>query len=155
LTAIRRKAYYAAVAGAKLRGIVGQLRHLTRRAAGLAIAAATFTAVTGCDQPAPSPAVHPDTGIGAGETAPATIDCLDLCLRGAECVGDLCNEDKMSSAYTALAQELALQCSATCATNPPNLGSITQAQWQCLFQSSCRQVFEHDVCNVNARYSCS
>jgi len=99
--------------------------------------------------------MHPDTGIGAGETPPAMIDCLDLCLRGAECVGDLCNEDKMSTVYSALAEQLALQCNSTCATSPPNLAAITQTEWQCLFQSSCRQVFERDVCKVNAHYSCS
>jgi hypothetical protein len=118
------------------------------RAAWLAIAAVAVTTALGCD----SEPTHPDTGVGAGETPPGTVNCVDLCLRSAACAGPLCNEDTMSTRYTALSDLLASQCATVCAgVQIP----ATQTQWQCFFQSSCRQVFEHDVCGVGANYSCS
>jgi hypothetical protein len=125
-------------------------RRWTVRAAWIAIAAVAVTAALSCDDSGPA---HPDTGVGAGETPPATPNCLDLCLRGAACAGPLCNEDTMSTRYTALSDQLASLCGAVCGAT--QLPPITQTQWQCLFQQSCRQVFEHDVCGVDASYSCS
>jgi len=123
------------------------------RAAWLAILTAGFATAAGCGGSGPATLTHPDTGAGIGETPPAMITCTDLCLRGAECLGDLCNEDTMSTRYTAFAEAVASQCATTCASTqiPP----ITPTQWQCLFQSSCRQVFERDVCGTQAHYSCS
>lgn len=118
-------------------------------AAWLAIAAVAVTTALSCD----SAPVHPDTGVGAGETAPGTVNCIDLCLRSAACAGPLCNEDTMSTRYTALSDLIASQCSTVCAG--VQLPPITPTQWQCLFQQSCRQVFEHDVCGADATYSCS
>jgi hypothetical protein len=135
---------------------VVMIRSSTARTGWLAVVLAAFTTALGCDDSGsspPPPAVHPDTGAGAGETPPATITCLDLCLRTNDCGGKLCDEDKMTTAYSALTSQLALQCSVTCASAPTL--PVTPAEWQCLFQSSCRQVFEHDVCHVRAHYSCS
>jgi hypothetical protein len=134
--------------------IDGMVRRLKSRAVWLAVVAAIFTATPGCgDGSATTVTMHPDTGAGAGETPPAMVNCLDLCLRSADCLGQLCNEDKMSTLYTALADEIASQCSVQCATTGP-LTAVTPADWQCLFQSSCRQVFERDVCGVQANYTC-
>jgi hypothetical protein len=128
-------------------------RRRTFRAAWLAIAAAALMTAVGCGDSGSSTPKHPDTGVGAGETAPGTVNCMDFCLRGAACIAPLCNEDTMSTNYTPLADLLAAQCSSVCASTP--VPAITQAQWQCLFQSSCRQVFEQDICGVQASYSCS
>ena len=129
-------------------------RGLKSRAVWLAIVAASFIVTPGCGNGSSTTvSSHPDTGVGAGETPPAMINCLDFCLRGADCLGQLCNEDKMSTAYTALGDAIASQCSAECAT-AGSLAGVTPAEWQCLFQSSCRQVFERDVCGVQAHYSC-
>lgn len=118
----------------------------------VAVLAAGFIAGSGCGGGSGPPA-HPDTGFGAGETVPATPNCVDLCLRDVDCGVALCNEDTMSTRYTALADLLASQCLAACSAVPAV--NVTQAQWQCLFQSSCRQVFEIDVCHAAAHYSCS
>jgi hypothetical protein len=126
----------------------------TARTVWLAMALAAFTTMLGCgDSGSSSPPAHVDTGVGAGETPPPTINCLDWCLRSIDCGGRLCDEDKMSTAYSALSSQLAQQCSFICASPPPL--PATQAEWQCLFQSSCRQVFEHDACHVQSHYSCS
>ncbi len=131
----------------------------------LVILAGLLTTASSCGGPAPPPPVaHPDTGIGGGETPPATVNCLDLCLRGAYCAGALCNEDTMSTGYTALAEQLDSQCEIDCSVAETLVSSrsTTQttdpttvaAEWQCMFQSSCRQVFQDDVCGVQATYSC-
>ena len=129
-------------------------RRLKAPAVSLAIVVAVFTMTPGCgDGSTTTTTGHPDTGVGAGETPPPMVNCIDLCLRGAYCLGQLCNEDKMSTVYSALADQIASQCSTQCATTGP-LANVTPADWQCLFQSSCRQVFEKDVCGVQAHYSC-
>jgi hypothetical protein len=134
-------------------GVDVMARPLRSRAAWFAIVAAAFAMAASCGDD-PTPTRHPDTGIGAGETPPAVANCLDLCLRSSYCVGQLCDEDKMSTAYGAIADQLALQCATQCGPAVAVPGDSTPASWQCLFQSSCRQVFEEDVCGVKARYSC-
>jgi hypothetical protein len=119
----------------------------------LVIAVTVMATALGCGGSDSSAPAHPDTGVGAGETAPAAVSCVDLCLRNASCAGSLCNEDTMSTMYTAVSQLAASQCGTVCAG--VQVPAITATQWQCLFQSSCRQVFEHDACGVGARYSCS
>ena len=64
----------------------------------LAIALAVAGAAT-CGGSAPS---HPDTGYGANQPVPCTVNSTDLCTRGADCGGQLFNEGKMSTSYTAL-----------------------------------------------------
>jgi hypothetical protein len=97
---------------------------------------------------------HPDTGYGANQPVPATVNCTDLCTRGADCSAQLCNEDTMSTMYTALAPILIAECESEC--NDTVLAQLTPANWQCYFQSSCRQVFEDNVCQTaNTKYTCS
>ncbi len=119
----------------------------------MAMVLGAFMTALGCgdDGPAP-PTMHPDTGVGAGETPPPSINCVDLCLREAYCVGQLCDEDKMSTVYTIVADQIAAECNVSC-SGVPSIG-VTQTEWQCLFQSSCRQVFERDSCATKATYSC-
>jgi hypothetical protein len=122
----------------------------------LAMVFGAFVTVLGCGDGSAPPvtgSMHPDTGVGAGETPPPSIDCLDLCLRSAYCVGQLCDEDKMSTVYVTIGDEIAAQCNVSCAAAPP-IG-LTMSQWQCLFQSSCRQVFERDTCGIQGTYSCT
>ena len=105
-----------------------------------------------CGSSAP---VHPDTGYGADQTVPATVNCTDFCTRAADCGGQLCNEDTMSTQYTALVPILIAECeSAAC--NASVLAQITAADWQCYFQSTCRQVLGENVCHVaNTSYTCN
>jgi len=98
---------------------------------------------------------HPDTGYGANTPVPATTTCTDYCTRAADCAAHLCNEDTMSTTYTALEPLLLLACeSGVC--NATVLAQLTPANWQCFFQSSCRQVYGENTCHVaNACYSCN
>jgi hypothetical protein len=115
----------------------------------LALAAAGAAA---CGGSAPG---HPDTGYGANQPVPATVNCTDFCTRGADCGADLCNEDKMTTSYTALVPIVVAECE-NAACNASVLAMITLADWQCYFQSSCRQVFEHNACHVApSSYTCN
>jgi hypothetical protein len=97
---------------------------------------------------------HPDTGYGANQPVPSAVNCTDFCTRGGECGAQLCNEDTMSMNYTPLASIVIAQCESVC--NPTILAQITPAVWQCYFQSSCRQVFEHNICDTpNTSYKCN
>jgi hypothetical protein len=97
---------------------------------------------------------HPDTGYGADQPVPATVNCTDLCARGADCAAQLCHEDTMSTMYTGLAQILDAECESAC--NDAVLAQLTAANWQCYFTSSCRQVFGENVCQTpNTKYSCN
>jgi hypothetical protein len=101
-----------------------------------------------------SAASHPDTGYGANQPVPATVNCTDFCTRTVDCGTQLCNEDTMSTNYTALAQLATAACASAC--NATVLAQFTPANWQCLFQSSCRQVFGENVCGTaNTKYSCN
>ena len=108
----------------------------------------------GCGSSGGAPA-HPDTGYGANQAVPTTINCTDFCTRGADCGAQLCNEDTMSTMYTTLVPLVVSECeSAAC--NASVLAMITPADWQCFFTSSCRQVFEHNVCHTpNTSYRCN
>jgi len=96
---------------------------------------------------------HPDTGAGAGQPTPPTENCVDLCQRIGTCAVTLCNEDTASHRYDGADTLLAEGCVATC-TDAQVQSAISPANWQCIFQSSCRQVFEHDVCQGMAHYNC-
>jgi hypothetical protein len=96
---------------------------------------------------------RPDTGYGLGEAVPAAKNCADMCRRAADCAGHLCNEDKNTTMYTALIPILESICESSCMD--AQLASITTDQWQCLFQDSCRQVFDQGSCGTaNTSYSC-
>jgi hypothetical protein len=97
---------------------------------------------------------HPDTGYGAGQPAPATPTCAALCERSADCLVTLCDEDTMSTRYEALRSLVAGQCNATC-TDALLQSMATGNSWRCLFESSCRQVYEQDLCAAHASYHCS
>ena len=58
-----------------------------------------------------------------------------------------------TTSFMATRDVLDNQCVAGC-TDAQLQAEATDASWQCLFESSCRQVFEHDVCKANAQYSC-
>jgi hypothetical protein len=98
----------------------------------------------------------PDTGFGAGQTPPATINCTDFCQRLSGCAADLCDEDSMTMKYASLADFLTPQCEATC-TDVLLQSKITATEWDCLFQSSCRQAVDasYDACHVMSSYTCS
>jgi len=97
----------------------------------------------------------PDTGYGAAQTVPATRNCADFCQRAADCAGHLCDEDKNSTAYLSLIPLLSSSCQSSC-TDAAVSGGIDATQWQCLFQSSCRQIFGENVCHTsNTSYTCN
>jgi hypothetical protein len=115
----------------------------------LALVVAGAAACGGSDDPR-----HPDTGYGADQPVPATVNCTDLCTRGADCGAELCNEDTMSTMYTQLAPLLTSECQSEC--NDTVLAQLTAANWQCYFTSSCRQVFGENVCQTaNTKYTCN
>lgn len=95
----------------------------------------------------------PDTGAGAGATTPAGIDCVDFCLRAMKCEETLCNEDTQSTRFTPAIDHSADLCQIDCA-GVSLAGVFTAAEWSCLFQSSCRQVFDYDDCRLGAYYTC-
>src|SRR5215471_54396 len=113
------------------------IRHPAFRTGWLASVLVLFVAALGCDSSdqmtTPVHVLHPDTGVGAGETAPGTVNCLDLCLREADCAAKLCDEDTMTTVFDALSDELAAQCNTGC-TAAPSPPGLSAAQWQCFFQ---------------------
>jgi hypothetical protein len=120
-----------------------------------ALSCMALATAMGCGGGGSSPR-KPDTGLGAGATPPATVNCVDFCQRISDCAADLCDEDSMSMRYAALGVVLSTQCDATC--NDAVLQSkITMAQWQCFFTSSCRQAVDssYDACHAMASYTCS
>jgi hypothetical protein len=118
----------------------------------LALALAVATAACGSSSGPPAPS-HPDTGYGANQPVPATVNCTDYCSRTVDCGTQLCNEDTMSTMYTALVPLASAACASAC--NAALLAQLTPG-WQCLFQSSCRQVLGENVCGTaNTKYSCN
>jgi hypothetical protein len=114
------------------------------------VLAAAFGMAVGCG----SDKQRPDTGAGANEPVPPTLNCVDLCARLGSCVEVLCNEDTNSSRYTGLGDLLAGQCEASC-TESLVQEAFTSSKWMCLFSSSCRQVFDYDTCHADSNYHCT
>ena len=110
---------------------------------------ATLLLALGCG----SSSGHPDTGAGTGQPVPPTENCVDFCQRIATCAVTLCNEDTHSHNYDGFDTLLAQQCETTC-TDAQVMSAVPPSGWQCIFQSSCRQVFEHDACSGMAHYNC-
>ena len=113
------------------------------------IAVAVILAALGCGSDG-----HPDTGAGAGQTPPATENCVDLCQRIADCFVILCNEDTQSTRYEAVRTIAATECQTTC-TDEAVMSRFSPAAWQCTFLSSCRQVLEDAACIRPSTYSCT
>jgi hypothetical protein len=122
-----------------------------RRSLVRAWAIAVVTAAAGCGG---SSSGHVDTGYGANEAVPGTEDCIDFCQRFTDCGVDLCDEDSNSTQYQAFEPTLVTECELTC-TDGDVQSTYSAAEWQCLFQKSCRQVFGEDACGGQAHYSCS
>jgi hypothetical protein len=97
---------------------------------------------------------RPDTGAGANQPVPTALNCSDFCARLGDCVVTLCNEDTKSNQYDGFGGLLAAQCESTC-TDSLLMSGFTPQIWQCLFQSSCRQVFDYDTCNSDGSYYCN
>jgi hypothetical protein len=96
---------------------------------------------------------RPDTGYGLGQPVPAAKNCADFCRRAADCGGNLCNEDKNTTMYSVLIPLVENVCVSSC--TDAQLGSITADQWRCLFEDSCRQIFDQGSCGTaNTSYSC-
>jgi hypothetical protein len=97
---------------------------------------------------------HPDTGAGAGQPVPATVNCADFCQRGASCTAPLCDEDTHSTQYDSLVAPTVAGCMAGC-TDAQVQAAIPAAAWQCIFQSSCREAFDYNACGaMSTHYSC-
>ena len=78
----------------------------------------------------------------------------DLCNRLGSCVVILCDEDTHSMNYDGLGTLLADQCVSTC-TDAQVMSGVSSTAWQCIFQSSCRQVFDYDTCHGMGTYHCN
>jgi uncharacterized spore protein YtfJ len=133
-------------------GVVGTKAGTLRRVA--AVALVTVVTAAGCGGGGSSR--KPDTGFGAGQTPPVTINCTDFCQRLSDCGVELCDEDSMSMKYAALADILVPECHAMC-TDALLQSKLTTSQWDCLFQSSCRQAVDssYDACHTMSYYTCS
>ncbi len=61
----------------------------------------------------------------------------------------------MSVKYAGLGDVLGPECDASC--SDAALQMVTTAQWQCLFESSCRQAVDssYDACDTMSYYTCS
>jgi hypothetical protein len=121
------------------------------------LASATLLGAAGCgsgDGDKDSAPPKPDTGYGKAALVPSARTCTDLCTRAADCAEHLCNEDSHSSRYTGLGDILDVQCESMCTDALVN-SNITTEEWQCLFQDSCRQVFDYDTCNTQSSYYCN
>jgi predicted metal-binding protein len=96
---------------------------------------------------------HPDTGYGEATPVPAQIECMTACVRLADCVVQLCDEDKDSTKYNAFEQDIADNCLSSC--DDDSLQAFTSPdEWSCMFGETCRSVFEHDTCGIKATYTC-
>jgi hypothetical protein len=104
-------------------------------------------AVAGCGESG-----HPDTGYGADQTLPSTVNCADMCQRSTDCGGHLCAEDTGKEIYIEMFSALKFECESECTSD--TLAKITSTTWTCLFKSSCRQIFEDDACHMQAYYHC-
>lgn len=120
-----------------------------------ALACATLLVATACGgDDSNDPPRKPDSGYGTSQPLPAARTCSDLCARVADCAEHLCNEDSHSMRYTGLGDFLDETCESACTDSLVN-SNITASEWQCLFQDSCRQVFDYDTCRTQSSYSCN
>ena len=95
-----------------------------------------------------------DTGYGAGQTAPATVNCVDFCQRLADCAAHLCNENNHTTRYLDSIPLLASQCQSTC-TDSQLMSIVSPSQWQCAFHDSCRMALGNDSCGTHTPpYAC-
>jgi hypothetical protein len=109
--------------------------------------------VLGCGDDEGGDERKPDTGYGAGAPVPSPRTCTDLCVRLGDCATALCNEDTNSTRYDALESALVDDCELTCSESLVN-SEFSEAQWTCLFESSCREVFDYDECRAGGSYFC-
>lgn len=124
------------------------------RRSALSITLGVMVTVFGCSSGSANR--KPDTGYGAGQTPPATMSCANLCPRLADCGAHLCDEDTNSMNYDALFNLLLPECQSSGCTDALLQMKFTADQWQCVFESSCRQVFDsaYDVCHGMSYYYC-
>lgn len=115
------------------------------------IAAALFSVSLGCGQS--SAPKHADTGVGANQPVPATIDCADFCQRIATCSAELCDEDTGTMNYDGLVELLQQECEMAC-TDATLTAKLSPANWQCTFVQSCREVLQDSACGQASSYSC-
>jgi hypothetical protein len=99
----------------------------------------------GSDDPA-------DSGYGANQEVPAQINCNDMCRRLVDCTFQLCDEKTNSTNYDDLQAGLYFDCTDAC--TDASLTTIDDSEWSCMFVETCREVLEHDSCNVAAHYTC-
>ena len=96
---------------------------------------------------------RPDTGYGRSQPPPAEVTCQQFCLRMGDCGEQLCIEDTGSQLYAGFGDVLTAACEMTC-TDSKLTSGLNAAQWNCLFESSCREAIDYDVCSADASYSC-
>ena len=78
--------------------------------------------------------------------------CQRTCRRLATCAVDLCAEDCVASVPDGLEEALLASCLKTC--DEDALGLLTEEQWLCLFEESCRAGFGDNICGAGTGYSC-
>jgi len=130
----------------RLRGISRPV-HVTPRVVRLGLWAGLILGACGSGERAK------DTGAGANQPVPSTINCKDFCARLAHCVVTLCNEDTKTTNDTATAPALEKNCLSNC-SDADAQKLIPQEAWSCAFQSSCRMTFDYDDCHGFSTYTC-
>ena len=70
----------------------------------------------------------------------------------ASCAITLCNEDTNPTRYSGGERAYETACNAGC--SDASLQALSLTTWQCVYQSSCRQLLEHDACHQGTSYSC-
>jgi hypothetical protein len=121
---------------------------------GFSVALSAIFSISGCSNDDHTP--RPDSGYGKDQPAPKEMTCDELCVRLGDCGEQLCIEDTSNpQKYAGLGDMLASQCRASC-TDAQLASGLSVEQWTCLFQKSCREVFDrdYDVCAANAYYYC-
>ena len=96
---------------------------------------------------------RPDTGYGKDQPVPTQVSCEGLCARLSDCGGHLCAEDTGNNGYIQIFEAVNAECLASC-SDATLTSQVSAEQWTCLFQSSCRQALDVDVCHVQANYHC-
>jgi len=117
------------------------------------IVLAVSMAGTACSGSASGKPNHPDSGYGKEIVTPSSINCTDFCNRMGDCAAHLCTEDTGSAAYAGISGLVVQECGMTCVDSQLS-AKMTKDQWTCLFQSSCREVFDYDNCHANSSYYC-
>ena len=86
---------------------------------------------------------------------PSSPSCDSLCDRIADCTRHLCNVDTNTNSYDSLEPMLYEDCMSDCQDADIELfAEQLPVVYECVFESSCREVFADDICESDSYYVC-